>query len=541
MSDPARTLAPSRKSLLWLSLALLAVLTLVAIISRPLTPLDETRYVGVAWEMWLRGDFLVPYKNGAPYDHKPPLMMWLFQLGWALTGGVNEWWPRLVSPLASAASLFLTWGLARRLWPERPGMAGPAVLMLLGGMLWMIFSTMAMFDILMALCTLIGLHGIVIAADGQARRGFAVLGLAIGLGVLAKGPVILLQVLPAALLAPWWNRGLRWGRWLGGIVLAILLGAAIALAWAIPAGYAGGEEYRNAIFWGQTANRMVESFAHRRPIWWYLPLLPLMLFPWFLWTGLWRALVPYLRQRLDRGGRLCLAWSLPVLLAFSFISGKQPHYLLPIFPAFALLTARALDDVEQARGLWLPALLVFVLGGVMIAPDKLGIYLDEATVLAWPGVALMVAAVAIYVTGRRSAKPLVPLALLGVALASAIQLSVLRPQYDSYDMHPVALAVKQVQDGGNKVGHMGFYHNQYQFAGRLEQPLVQLEGLEAVRSWVAANPHDYVVLYTRDMHHLDGVPAVKAQRYRGGSATLMTTAAAQAFLARPQVVDELKW
>ncbi len=87
MSDPARTLAPSRKSLLWLSLALLAVLTLVAIISRPLTPLDETRYVGVAWEMWLRGDFLVPYKNGAPYDHKPPLMMWLFQFGWALTGG----------------------------------------------------------------------------------------------------------------------------------------------------------------------------------------------------------------------------------------------------------------------------------------------------------------------------------------------------------------------------------------------------------------------------------------------------------------------
>ena len=70
---------------------------------------------------------------------------------------------------------------------------------------------------------------------------------------------------------------------------------------------------------------------------------------------------------------------------------------------------------------------------------------------------------------------------------------------------------------------------------------MQLEGLEAVRSWVAANPHDYVVLYTRDMHHLDGVHAVKAQRYRGGSATLMTTAAAQAFLARPQVVDELKW
>lgn len=541
MPDSARTFAPAQRHLLWLALLLLALLTITAVASRPLTPLDETRYVGVAWEMWLRGDFLVPYKNGAPYSHKPPLMMWLFQLGWLLTGGVNEWWPRLVSPLVSAAGLLLTWALARRLWPQRPGIAGPAVLMLLGGMLWMVFSTMAMFDILMAFCTLIGLHGIVMAADGQGKRGFAVLGLSIGLGVLTKGPVILLHVLPVALLAPWWHPGLRWGRWLGGILLSILLGAAIALAWAIPAGFAGGEEYRNAIFWGQTANRMVESFAHRRPVWWYLPLLPLMLFPWFLWSGLWRATVPYLRNSLDRGGRFCLAWSLPVLMAFSFISGKQPHYLIPIFPAFALLNARALDDVEQARGLWLPALLVAVLGGVMIAPEKLGIHLDEATVLAWPGVALMVVAALLYLWGRRSRKPLVPLALLGVALACAIQLAVLRPQYDSYAMHPVAQAVKQVQDAGGQVGHMGFYHDQYQFAGRLRQPLVQIEGLDAVRAWVRAYPQAHVVLYTRDMHMLDGVPVVARQRYRGGSAALLTNAAAQAFLARPQVADELKW
>ena len=52
---------------------------------------------------------------------------------------------------------------------------------------------------------------------------------------------------------------------------------AIALAWAIPAGISGGEAYRNAIFWGQSAGRVVDSFAHKKPIYWYLAILPPML------------------------------------------------------------------------------------------------------------------------------------------------------------------------------------------------------------------------------------------------------------------------
>ena len=49
-------------------------------------PIDETRYLSVAWEMWLRGDFLVPYLNGHTYSHKPPLLFWLFESGWAIFG-----------------------------------------------------------------------------------------------------------------------------------------------------------------------------------------------------------------------------------------------------------------------------------------------------------------------------------------------------------------------------------------------------------------------------------------------------------------------
>ena len=54
-------------------IAVWLVILLTALLTRPLLPVDETRYASVAWEMWSRGDFLVPYLNGEPYSHKPPL------------------------------------------------------------------------------------------------------------------------------------------------------------------------------------------------------------------------------------------------------------------------------------------------------------------------------------------------------------------------------------------------------------------------------------------------------------------------------------
>jgi len=425
----------SGRGLLLLSLLLLAVLAVVGLLERPLTPIDETRYVSAAWEMWLRGDFLVPFKNGEPYSHKPPFMFWMFHAGWALFG-VNDWWPRLVLPLFSAGSLLLTYTLARRLWPQRDGLGGQAALILVGTLLWIVFSTLVMFDVMLAFWVLVGMHGVLAASEGK-RRGFVMLGVAIGMGVLTKGPVILLNLLPVAVLAPWWNPGLKWLRWLGGLGLALLIGLAIALMWAIPAGQAGGEAYRNAIFWGQTADRMVESFAHRRPFWWYLPLLPLLLFPWFVWPGWWKALAHHGRTGLDRGTRFCLAWMLPVLIAFSFISGKQPHYLIPLFPAFALLAARVLADRSDSR-VGLPALLAALLGGALMlaASGKIAAVNAQALALPplWPGALLVLLALAGWLAGRRGMPAVVNLALLGAAMLALLQIAGMRAFVPYYDV-----------------------------------------------------------------------------------------------------------
>jgi 4-amino-4-deoxy-L-arabinose transferase-like glycosyltransferase len=458
--------------------------------------------------------------------------MWLYQIGWAVFG-VSEWWPRLVSPLFSAAGLCLTLLLARRLWPQHAGLGARTVLILASSLLWIFFSTSAMFDVMLAFFTLVGMHGIVTAADGRPLRGFALLGVAIGLGVLAKGPVILLHTLPVAVLAPWWNPGLAWKRWAGGVLAAILLGAAIALAWAIPAGFAGGDEYRRAIFWGQTADRMVQSFAHKRPVWWYLPLLPVMFFPWIVWPGLWRGLRELARTGLDRGARLCLAWALPVFVAFSLISGKQMHYLIPIFPAMALLAARALGGAVRG-GLWLAAPMAVTVGSGLIAL-AIGVVSVPKNALAelpvpWPALLLVGLAPAVWIWSRRSARPMAALCFLGVCFAALVQLSLSRAFYGDYDVQPLATAISKAQQEGRTVANDGFYHDQFHFAGRLLKPLVAFEDERKLSSWLAAHPDAYAVLYLKNDKRLQGLPVLAVHRYMGGVAVLVAAPEALALL-----------
>ncbi|MBM3518947.1 MAG: phospholipid carrier-dependent glycosyltransferase, partial [Alphaproteobacteria bacterium] len=365
---------------LWAAAAMAATIA-VALALRPLWPLDETRYLSVAWEMWQRGEWLVPYLNGEPYSHKPPLLFWLIQAGWLVLGPV-ELWARLVAPLCGLACLPLVAALARRLWPAE---ATPAVLapwLLVGCLLWPLMGTLTMFDALLVLSALTAAHGILAAASGRATRGWLLFGAALGLGVLAKGPIIALFTLPPALLAPLWFRTTSWRRWYLGAAGGAVLGIGLALAWAIPAALAGGEAYARAILWGQTSGRIVESFAHQRPAWWYLVALPAVALPWSAWPAVWRALSR--RGWGDTGLRLCLVWGLGALVGLSLISGKQPHYLMPLLPALALILARRLGDpgAPEARRVWLPSSL-FAAAGLAALALIVALRRDPGLVADW--------------------------------------------------------------------------------------------------------------------------------------------------------------
>lgn len=505
-------------SVLWPS-GLTLLLAAIALASRSLFPIDETRYTAVAWEMWLRGDFLVPHLNGNTYSHKPPLLFWLINLGWGIFG-VNEWWPRLVPVMFQIATFGLAAHVSHLLWPTHNTRYAPFILA--GSLFWAGFTALIFFDFLVTFFALLGIYGIIVAMQRGGLRGWLVFGIAMGLGVLAKGPVILLHVLPAALLAPWWIGERRdWWRWYGGVFIGVVVGVAISLSWAIPAARAGGPDYAHMIFWGQSAERMVESFAHRHPFWWYLPLLPLMLFPWFVWPALWRKLAPLLRHPPDAGVRLCIAWIVPSFLIVSLISGKQAHYLLPLFPAFALLADRALSQY-----ITVPVNITWPIVGVMLVGillTALPFLQDMAPRADWlvkvsPLWGTFVVAIALYWLYQRQAKlsvSIISLSCAAVLIVGVINLGIITRVYTNYNLTGISQYLGTLQKRHIAVAHIGKYHGQFHMLGRLREPIHVIDEGQ-LPAWIEQNPEGRVVLYYTNPTYANEIHPEYVQRFRGG-------------------------
>ncbi|RKZ40327.1 MAG: glycosyltransferase family 39 protein [Gammaproteobacteria bacterium] len=510
--------------LYWNSLWLLLVL--IPLFSRTFLQIDETRYVTVAWEMWIGGEWLVPSLNGELYHHKPPLLFWLMHLGWAVFG-VNEWWPRIIPGLFSLGSLWLTALLARQLWPQQPQIAQWAPLILLSSLLWSLFTSATMFDMVLAFFTLLGMVAIVHAGHKNELKAYGLLGVAIGLGILTKGPVILLHLLPVALFAPWWQRARQfsWRSWYLGLLGSTLLGALIALAWAIPAGLAGGSEFRQALFWGQTANRIVNSFAHNHPLWWYLPLLPVALFPWLLWLPFWRGLLQLPQHLNDReeGVRFCFLWLILALIAFSLISGKQLHYLLPTLPAFALLMTYLIVKlpIEKQQRRWdtlLPALVIMMMGILLImAPHlypKLRVPIWVSQISALPGIILIILS-GILITWKISQVKLrlLLISVIGILFSLILPLTIIRAAGPAYDLHEISQHISTLQRRGEKFAHFGDYHGQYQFLGRLKKPLTVVDEY-TICPWLAQHPQGQLIVYFSSSYKKLSQYANYVQAYR---------------------------
>jgi len=499
------------------------VLIIVAVATRPLLPLIETRSLAVAWEMWRAGEFLVPQLNGEPYSHKPPLLLWLIHLGWWLLG-VNEWWPRVVAPLAALGTVALTYRLGRRLWPEHAKAAALPPWILAGGWLWAVMGTMTMYDVLVAFCAVLAISGLWSASHGRVL-GWLWFGLGIGLGVLAKGPVILVFTLPALVLTPWWCAARPaggWRRWSFGALGGVALGAGLGLAWALPAADAGGEAYGAALLWGQTSGRIVSSFAHERPFWWYVVLSPLLLSPWLAWPSLWRATRGGKALGRDPGLRLALGWLVAGVVILSLVSGKQPHYLIPLLPAFALVVARRIAG-QATTSRWpqiVPGSIAVGLGivlvGAILGPD-VGIGTPDwmGEIPAYVPLLLAGLGIAVLVARARPAVVARVLAVQAAAVVIVIHLFVMPVAAPLYDVRSAAMLMHEWQAAGEPLAFIKTYHGQFHFIGRLEHPIEEI-GTDQADEWVLANPTGRVIaLHRPDALPEPGVAPVYLGPFRG--------------------------
>lgn len=513
---------------------LIAAVSVTGLFTRPLLAIDETRYAAVALEMFERGDWLVPHLNGATYSHKPPLLFWLVILGWKVVG-VSTIWARLVGPLAGIVAVSLVASIARALWLHDARARGWAPVITASALVWASFGSLFMFDTLLACGALLALLGVVHSVEHGRKRGVVYLAAGIAIGILAKGPVILLHVLPVALAAPWWatpRADRRWSPWYATLLGALLLGAGGALLWAIPAGIAGGPAYQQAIFFGQTAGRMTKSFAHHRQFWWYLPLLPALLFPWFVWPEAWRAMRALRAAPRDAGVRFCLVWAGAGLLAFSLVSGKQVHYLLPLMPAVALLVARGLGQREAASLArpWPVAVIIAVIAvGVIVAgvtPRANAVVWWPHDPIAWWWALLPVGAAVMLVVWQRGwitrNAAVHALAVSTAVLLCGIQLAAGRAGTVPYDTAPMAAAVMRALHNGHPIAMVGAYNGEYHFEGRLFGAHIDVVTKRDAAAWLRTHASGLLLRYDRghDAPALEGM--VASHPFRNGWATLST-------------------
>jgi 4-amino-4-deoxy-L-arabinose transferase-like glycosyltransferase len=320
---------------------------------------DEGRYAEIPREMLQRGEWIVPYLQAEPYLDKPPLLYWLVMLCYQVFG-VHDWAARLVPALAVHGAVLVTYLIGRRSLGERAAFRGALVLTLTPGLLGI--GRLLTMDGLLTLWVTLGLLCAFEATRTPVlRRGWWVAAaVAVGLGLLTKGPIALILVVPPL----WLHRRLTAsGTPLTWRDCSAFLGIALAVAlpWYV-ALTATNPEFARHFLWEHNVVRFLQPFDHLEPFWYYVPLLALALMPM---TPL---VVPLLRYvgsgdstaratRTPALGFMLLA-ALWVVLFFSLSGCKLPTYILPALPFLAMALGHFLATA------WQRALSVRVLAGI---------------------------------------------------------------------------------------------------------------------------------------------------------------------------------
>lgn len=318
---------------------------------------DEPRYAAIGEAMAHTGDLVTPRLWGSPWFEKPPLLYWITALATRM-GANRDLAGRLPVALLSLSFLALYFALLDREFGRSHATFAIAMLATSAG--WLSYSELCLTDIPVAVffsaAVLIALP--LLRAGGpnasptaaHVRTRLALIGLALGLGTLAKGLV------PLALAVPFfWFLRARWRSWW----IAALACVTVSLPWYLAVYAQNGRVFIQEFFIRHHFERLYStSLQHVQPWYYYLPVLLAGLFPW---TPV-LALFPSSSFRQDRRLQFLAVIVVFGFVFFSISLNKLPGYLLPLLPTiFGLFGAyfgnRPLAQVSRPW-LWACALLI---------------------------------------------------------------------------------------------------------------------------------------------------------------------------------------
>ncbi len=335
--------------------------------ARPLSNPDEGRYLEIAREMVVTGDWVTPRLNGVLYFYKPPLFYWLQATAIEL-GGDNRWMLRFWPAALALLGIGLTYWSGHRLFNRATGLGSAVVLG--SSLLYYAIGQTILLDMAVSVFIAGALFFFITAVrlpPGPSRaRLFCAFYAFIGLSVLSKGLMGIL--LPGGILFFWFLCFSQWKE-LRHIYLirGTLIAGIIALPWHVAVAWQNPEWFSFYIVQEHFQRYLSDISARSQPFWFFLVILPAGLFPW-------SGFLPQTLKAHFQGG--LAGWrSRPVegfffitviftLLFFSASKSKLIPYILPAYPAAAVLLGNWLAGVwregrEKALlpGLWLVALV----------------------------------------------------------------------------------------------------------------------------------------------------------------------------------------
>ena len=341
---------------------------------------DESRYMQATAQMLQTGDYVDVRFQDAPRYLQPAGIYWLEAAAVSATGTLRDrqaWGWRIPSLVAAVGSVLLTAAIGTTMFGAETGLY--AALLLAVSVLMTAEARMATIDSCLLTTVLLAEFALLRVwrgrNDGEPAPPWAaaLYWAALGVGLMLKGPVVLIPGFGTPVALALTERSAGWfGRLRASWGVPLML--AIALPWCVAISLVShGSFFAKAVgtnFLGKVASGQQ---AHGLP-----PGYHLLVFALAFWPGSFfaAAALPFVwtRRRLEQV-RFLLCWIIPHWLIFELIATKLPHYVLPAYPAIAILAAAAITAqagwLAPAR-IWSRALLglygaIWLLLGLAVA------------------------------------------------------------------------------------------------------------------------------------------------------------------------------
>ncbi len=457
---------------------------------------NEAFYVQTPREMIDSGDWLVPSFNGRPRLNKPPLAYWIVAALYEMFG-VSILWERLAMALLAAGSILAVLKMGRRLF-------NPDTALLAAGIFattfrFVILSRRLLIDILLLFCLMAAIACLLEWIAERQHWQFLLAIIFVGLGFLAKGPLAFFPLawLALHLAVTGQLRVARQAPW----VLGALLLAGICLPWFLVLGSRDGWESVVNFFVRENLGRFANlDYGPKRGLFYYCGVFLADFFPWSIifpaasWWW-WRT------GRAEAGSRrqtkwLLLLWMAIWFVVFSFSRNKQEYYILPIYPAAALWTARYLHQRVPGRlfGLAVGIPLVAAAGGLYLVAARLfpgtpWLWLPSAALVTFP-----------FWAARRDWSMAAASLSLFFAFGFAVYLG---PLEEFRPVRPLARAIAALESKKGETMAAGYFRfTAPSLAFYLNRPIAEIYDLDKASQFLKINPFAGLIVESKDLAEL---------------------------------------